>query len=150
MPERTRPPRIVLILGFAAIAAGLLVAVGLRTVSRNDQQARDEPEAIPAGLLGPLEETIDDRGAVYYADPRGGDGFWLTAEDGELVALVLDVEDRGCRLEFDPPTRAFTCDGGSIDIATVARHPVLVDDEDRVRVDVRTTEPAPVSAPSAS
>lgn len=131
-------PKIVVIMSFAAALALAFVAVTLVLVTGADVSHVKSNQSVTVGPEAGLRTQIRTLGAVYYANPLGGDGFWLTAVDHELVALRLAQSRNGaeCELAFDPNTNTFSVCDEPADLATLATLPLSVDDG-TVTVDIR-------------
>lgn len=147
MGPRTTP-RVILLLSFAVAIALALVAVTLVLVTGKDVSEVEGNQSVVVGPEGGLAIQIDALGAVYYANPFGGDGFWLTELDGALVALALRQSggDEPCELEFDPEARVFERCGAPVAVDELTQLPLTVDDG-KVTVDIRT--PVAATSPSA-
>jgi hypothetical protein len=90
---------------------------------------------------------------LYFANPTGGDGFWLDVEDGELVALVLDRPDtKDCVVKWKAQRDAYVdCNGDALSSNDLDRYKVTIGPRDgspknSVYVDLRKISPAPESA----
>ncbi|MFZ4585970.1 MAG: hypothetical protein ACOYNI_12170 [Acidimicrobiia bacterium] len=142
MSRRSRTDRLVLIMGLAALGAGVFVALLLAVVS--GQKVRNVPTSVSAGNVADVRQVIGKKGALYFTG--GKVGVWLTEENGQVIALVPEATTpRACVVTYDTSGRYFRCRDGSerVDPATLARRPVTIDDKQQVRVNLRDRLPAP-------
>jgi len=135
---RRGAPRIVVIMSLAVAAVLVFVAITLVLVTGADVSKVESNQSVVAGPESGLRSQIDALGAVYYANPLGGDGFWLTLRDGELVALRLQqrLGEDACELEFDRDTKTFTVCDTATTADGLATLPLTIEDG-KVSVDIR-------------
>jgi len=140
------------------IAAGLAVAAAILFVTAGDGEGESEGP-VQIGLASAQEKNIDEEGPAFLADPTGNDrSFWLTKEDGEIVALVIEVPGRpGCIADYRGRDETFVdCDGEPIETEELDRYALSVstdeDNEGALLVDLDTVQPAPAreSAPATA
>lgn len=137
----------VLILSALALAAAFLFFLP-------GQENPDAGAPVSVGFASSIEEEVAEGGPIFQADITGGErGFWIALEDGELVALALEVPGReGCNVDWRGRDDTFVdCDTQPIETTELARYEVSVRregaDEGALLVDLDTVLPPPDGAP---
>ncbi|MEX2267802.1 MAG: hypothetical protein WEA75_03870, partial [Acidimicrobiia bacterium] len=147
VPPSRSDRQLLLITGsFLVIAAvffgGVLWVATLRKSSDNGPQY--------IGRERSLERKILKASPYYFANPSGGDGYWLDVEDGELVALVLDRPGtKDCVVKWKAQRDAYVdCNDQELSSENLDRYKVTIGPRDgspkgSVYVDFRKISPAP-------
>lgn len=104
------------LLGGVVIAAAILALTSGGT-------APSIRRPIPFGLESDIHEKVREGGPVNIAGLSGDDGFWVTIEDHELVALLVKQPppDR-CTLRWRGSKNTFTCDDKPVASRNMVRY----------------------------
>lgn len=139
--------RLVILVGAAAIAAGIFAGVAIVLASGQPAVQPDEYEPFVVGNAARLGEIVATEQPLFFADPTDGPrGFALALEDGDLVALhvVPPGGSRDCPVGWDAGQGRFEdCRGRPHDTHTLRRFPTTIDADGLVVVDLRRLEPPP-------
>jgi hypothetical protein len=145
----TSDRRLLLITGIFVALAGLLFAGVILIATNRDSPAADAGKPLFLGLRDPLTAGITDGGPLYFANPFGGDGFWLDLEDRQLVAYVLqDPGTPDCNVKWkDQESSYLDCHGAKIARSELDRYQVTIgsrggSDKTSVFVDLKVVIPA--------
>jgi hypothetical protein len=150
VPPSRADRQLLLVTGsFLAVAAVLVAMVLYLATKQNDSDTKRRPFFI--GLERSLKKSIREASPLYFANPQGGDGFWLDIEDGELVALVLDRPGtKDCVVKWREQRNGYVdCEGNVLQSPQLDRHELTVGPRGKdqpktaVYVDLRKTSPAP-------
>src|SRR5262245_3856953 len=81
-PRRAWPSgpelRLLIFSAAAAVFGGLLIAAVILFATDTDSEGPAEGEPVPLGYAPSLEDAIEEEGAIYFADPGGGNNsIWL-------------------------------------------------------------------------
>ncbi|MBM3674693.1 MAG: hypothetical protein FJW88_07000 [Actinobacteria bacterium] len=135
----------------AVIAAGLVILVMLLALTSrgggSDGQLYDQP--VPFGDAKALRRDIEAEGPINYAGSTGDSGFWVTLEDGQLVAVLVRQPGRGdCHVRWAESKGGFVdCDDERLEVAELARYRTEVPDrgtnKGKLVVDLTEVVPAP-------
>lgn len=142
--------RLVLLVGAAAVAAGLFAGVAVILASGQPAVRPEQYEPFVAGNAATLGQMIATEQPLFYADPTGGTrGFALAIEDGTFVALHV-VPPNGspdCPIDWDLEAEEFRdCNDRVFETSRLRRFETEVENN-LVVVDLRTVEPPPETAP---
>ncbi len=135
------------------VVAGLLVA-GAFLFLLDSGDTADPGGPVRIGLAESIRDEVDEGGPFFVADPTGGErAFWIAEEDGELVALAVEVPGReGCNAKYRGRNETFVdCDGDPIETTELARYRLSVstgEDEGALLVDLDALLPPPQPAPT--
>jgi hypothetical protein len=135
---------------FVALAGVLVGAVLFLATQQGTGTSVRKPLFL--GLEQPLTKSIRDASPLYFADPFGGDGFWLDLENGHLVALVLQPPGvTHCPVKWKAQEHAYIdCDGHHFQSRDLEHYELTVGSRfgspnDAVFVDLRKRFPPPSS-----
>ena len=88
MNQRRSDTKLIIRATAAVLVAGLVIAAAILLVTgRAKTPGLDKP--IPFGIASSLRAKVREGGPILLAGTTGDTGFWLTFEDGHLVALDL-------------------------------------------------------------
>jgi len=145
VPFDRRDRRLLVVTGAALVLAAVLFTGVLLLATGTDSSTKREPVFL--GTADQLTKEIRGVSPRYYADPFGGDGFWLDVHDGTLVAYVLNLPGhRDCAVKWREQHNAYvaSCTNQAVPVAQLAQYPVLTGSRDgspgnAVYVDLRRT-----------
>ncbi|MBM3673021.1 MAG: hypothetical protein FJW86_12695 [Actinobacteria bacterium] len=125
MPPSRDDRRLLLVTGSFLLVAAVFALGVLWVATARDSDLKGP---IYLGMRGHLIENIVDESPRYYAHPDGGDGFWLDVEDGQLVALVIDVPGtKSCVVKWREQRDAYVdCNDQEHQSADLARYRLTV------------------------
>ncbi len=138
----------------ALLATGLFVAVVLVFLLPGDDSP-DESEPVQIGLASSIHQNVEEDGPYFQADPlRGERPFWVALEDGEIVALAIDLPgEEGCIVDYQSRDETFVdCRSEPVLTEALARYDVTISADEKsegaVLVDLQTLLPAPEPDPA--
>ena len=152
VPPTRDDRRLLVITGTFVVLAGVLCAAVLFLATRQGTQTSAN-RPLFLGLEQPLTKSIRDASPLYFANPFGGDGFWLDLENGKLVALVIEPPGAShCPVKWKAQRDAYLdCHGNARSSRDLDRYQLTVGSrngspKDAVFVDLRKVEPAPAAS----
>lgn len=150
MPPSRSDRQIIIFATVLVLVAGLVVAGLIFVVTGG---TKDTPKAAPLflGLEPELSAKIDEGGPLYFANPFGGKGFWLDAENNKLVAVAIDLpKGSNCLVKWRDTRKAYEdCYENKFQVGSLDRYAVSVgpvgkgSPKDSVYVDFRVRTPPP-------
>ena len=141
--------RLILTTVVAVVGAAALVVTLLIVFSGGGRRTVQETGPLYLGQKADLNLSLDEGSPLYFANPFGGRGFWLDREDGELVALDVQVPgEPGCSVRWRGRIDTYLdCKGRHLTSDQMARHPIEISitgsRRNGVYVDLRELDPPP-------
>lgn len=140
------------------VVAGLVVAALMLAVTRgNGTPSVQDNGPLDIGDNQSIIDQIDEGGPLYFANPFGGDGFWVATDGDQLVAYVLQVPGReNCNIKWQGRDNTFVdCDRNPVDTAGLEHYSIEVKKKDsadrgQAYVDLTRIESASPSTASPS
>jgi hypothetical protein len=132
-PVRTRRQRnaewkLMLGAAVAIIIAGSLIAIGFVAASNND--SRTTCGRLPVGTADGIRSDLE-AGGPYFQTGGGSCSFYLALDDsGDIVAYAADQPH--CTLK--QKREKFVCDGKHVDVSTLEKFPVSIEEHDKIDV----------------
>jgi hypothetical protein len=153
VPPAPSDRRLLLATGALVLVAAAVFAAALFFATGGGQAA---PKRGPVyiGLERDLRNTLKKGPRLYFAHPFGGTGFWLDAENGQLVALVARRPGtQSCTVAWRNLRRGyFDCHDHELHSLQLDRYqlsfPQLGPEAGGVVVDFRHVLPAPEPLPA--
>jgi hypothetical protein len=102
-----------LVTGGLVVLAGIFIAAALILATSGTTRTPDHPRPLCLGDARSLNRAIDQGSPLYFANPFGGNGFWLDKEGGRFVALDLVLPGtRDCTVRWRGRVDSYVdCDG---------------------------------------
>jgi hypothetical protein len=89
MPAAPSDRRILVFAIALVVFAGILIAAALFFATGGDKGDPKQTGPLYLGLASQLRSDIKKGSPLYFANPFGGNGFWLDRKDGSFVALDI-------------------------------------------------------------
>jgi hypothetical protein len=156
VPASSADRRVLVFAGVLVTLAGLAVAGLLFLATGGTQDTPSSKKPLFLGIQRELAKTIEEGGPLYFASPFGENGFWLTLEDDQIVALdIVKPGTKDCVAKWRDPRKAYVdCDDNDLQSVDLDRFEVTVGSlqkgapKDAVYVNLRVRDAAPARAGS--
>ena len=142
--------RRILVIAFAMVTfAGILIAAALFFATGGGKGEPKQTGPLYIGLASDLRSSINLGSPLYFANPFGGNGFWLDREAGKFVALDLVLPNtNNCQVEWKGRENSYVdCHGDKVGKDDLQRFKVSLAQSgtagQSVYVDLRKRLPAP-------
>ncbi|HZP27907.1 MAG TPA: hypothetical protein VFC99_03055 [Acidimicrobiia bacterium] len=142
--------RRILVIAFAMVAAaGVLIAAALFFATGGGKGDPKQTGPLYLGLASDLRSAINKGSPLYFANPFGGNGFWLDRQAGRFVALDLVLPNtHDCEVRWKGRVDSYVdCHGDKVGIDDLDRFAVRLapsgNSGQSVYVDLRKRIPAP-------
>jgi hypothetical protein len=122
--------RRILVFAIALVAfAGILIAAALFFATGGGKGDPKQTGPLYLGLASDLRSQIAKGSPLYFANPFGGNGFWLDRQNGSFVALALVLpHTHDCEVKWKGRQDSYVdCHGDK----------VTIDDLDQYKVSFR-------------
>jgi hypothetical protein len=141
--------RRILVFAIALVAfAGILIAAALFFATGGGKGDPKQTGPLYLGLASDLRGQIDKGSPLYFANPFGGNGFWLDRRQGQFVALDLVLPStHDCQVKWKGRRNSYVdCHGDKVTIADLDQYKVTLrkagNSGQSVYVDLRKRIPA--------
>jgi hypothetical protein len=149
MPAAPSDRRVLVIAVAMVFFAGLLVAAALFFATGGSNGTPKQTGPLYLGLTSELRSEIHQGSPLYFANPFGGNGFWLDIVDHKFVVLDLVLPNtKSCTVEWKGRENSYVdCHGDKVGVADLARFKVTLAPSGKsgqsLYVDLRKRIPAP-------
>jgi hypothetical protein len=148
VPPTRSDRRLLVYTSVALVLAGVLFAAAVLFATRGEQPSQAQTGPLYLGPATDLRAKINLGSPLYFANPFGGNGFWLDKENGALVALDVMRPGTQCAVRWRGSVNSYVdCNGAHLTKDQLARHPVgeptTGKDKGGVFVDLQKRLPAP-------
>jgi hypothetical protein len=149
MPAAPSDRRVLVIAVAMVFVAGLLVAAALFFATGGSDSTPKQTRPLYLGLTSELRSEIHQGSPLYFANPFGGNGFWLDIVDHKFVALDLVLPNTtDCTVKWKGRENSYVdCHGDKVGIADLDRYKVTLapsgNSGQSLYVDLRKRSPAP-------
>jgi hypothetical protein len=118
--------RLLLVTGGLVVLAAVFVAVVLVIATGGSTPVEHKP--LYLGVAKDLHDKIRDGGPLYFANPFGGNGFWLDLDQGDFVALsVVEPGTTDCQVKWRDTRKAYVdCHRRRVDPSTLTHFETTV------------------------
>ena len=148
MPAAPSDRRILVFAIALVTVAGILIAAALFFATGGAKGDPKQTGPLYLGLASELRAEIKKGSPLYFANPFGGNGFWLDRQSGNFVALdIVLPSTRDCQVEWKGRQNSYIdCHGDKVALADLDQFKVTLHNAgssgQSVYVDLRKRIPA--------